>query len=338
MSRALRAVALSASGFVAAAGLAGIGVAGTCPDRAFAEPDAANLDRQLATARQQLETVVTQFDTTRAELNSTQAELANVDSQLAPLNRQVEQLQDTVAAAARGGYQTTTADGPVNALLTTESSGALFDRLTTLDHIARGRQHDIEALRAAIDTSEARRRALTALMHQQAGHDRELSVTKAAVESALEWLQASRTGAYDNRRPTRAARGVTRGVARIPPGPGSSDDLGGAALQFAYRQMGKSYQWAAAGPNTYDCSGLMLASWRSVGRSLPHSAAMQWNHVRHIPRDQLRAGDLVFYYRDIHHVAMYAGDGRVIEAPRSGLRVSIRSMDFAPVVGYGRVD
>jgi cell wall-associated NlpC family hydrolase len=314
-------VALSASGFVAAAGLIiGISVAGISPDRAFAEPDAANLDRQLATARQQLETVVRQFDTTRAELNSTRAQLADVDSQLAPLTRQIEQLQDTVAAADGGGYLAT-GQGPVNA------------QLTTLDHIARGRQHDIEALRAAIDTAQARRRILTALVHQQDGHDREVSVTKAAVESALDWLQTSRAGTYDNRRSARAARGVTR----VPPGLESSDDLGDAALRFAYRQMGKSYQWAAAGPNTYDCSGLMLASWASVGRRLPHSAAMQWNHVRHIQREQLRAGDLVFYYRDIHHVAMYAGGGRVIEAPRSGQRVSTRSMDFAPIVGYGRV-
>jgi cell wall-associated NlpC family hydrolase len=321
-------------------GIAGTGIAGMGPDRAFAQPDAANLDRQLATARLQLETVVTQLDTTRAELNSTQAQLVDVDSQLAQLTRQIGQLQDTVAAAAGSGYLAT-GDGPTHALLTAESSGALFDQLTTLDHIARGHQHDIDALRAAIDTSEARRRALITRAHEQAGHDRELSVTRAAVESALDWLQTSRTGGSDNRGRTRAARGAarraTRGVTRVPPGPESSDDLGDAALQFAYRQMGKSYQWAAAGPNTYDCSGLMLASWASVGRSLPHSAAMQWNRVRHIQREQLRAGDLVFYYRDIHHVAMYAGGGRVIEAPRSGQRVSIRSMDFAPVAGYGRV-
>jgi cell wall-associated NlpC family hydrolase len=315
---------------VAAAGL----VAGAGPDQAYAEPDAANLDRQLAVAQQKLETVVTQFDTTRAELTSTQIQLANVDSQLAPLTHQIDELQDqdTVDAAAGSGYLST-GDRPLNALLAAESSDTLFDQLTTLDHIARGHQHDIEALRVAIDTSQTRRQALTALVRQQAGQDRELSVTKAAVEGALDWLRTSRTGVQDNRGPVRATRSITR----VPYGSESSDGLGDAALQFAYRQMGKSYQWAAAGPNTYDCSGLMLASWGSVGRRLPHSAAMQWNRVRHIQRDQLRGGDLVFYYSDIHHVAMYAGGGRVIQAPRSGERVSVRSMDFAPVFGYGRV-
>jgi cell wall-associated NlpC family hydrolase len=115
------------------------------------------------------------------------------------------------------------------------------------------------------------------------------------------------------------------------------NDAGGAALRYAYQQIGKWYQWAAAGPNTYDCSGLVLASWRQAGKDLPHSAAMQWNRVKHIQREELRPGDLVFYFRDIHHVAMYAGDGRVIEAPQSGERVSIRQMDFASIFGYGRV-
>nr|WP_240948372.1 C40 family peptidase [Planosporangium mesophilum] len=101
--------------------------------------------------------------------------------------------------------------------------------------------------------------------------------------------------------------------------------------------MGKWYQWAAAGPNTFDCSGLVLAAWRSAGKNLPHSSSMQWSGVRHIQREELRPGDLVFYFPDIHHVAMYAGDGRVIEAPRTGERVSIRKMDFAPIFGYGRV-
>nr|WP_277349668.1 C40 family peptidase [Planosporangium thailandense] len=108
-------------------------------------------------------------------------------------------------------------------------------------------------------------------------------------------------------------------------------------MRYAYQQLGKWYEWAAAGPNTFDCSGLVLAAFRQAGRTLPHSAALQWKQVRHITRDDLRPGDLVFYYSDIHHVAMYAGDGRIIEAPQTGQQISIHQMDHAPIVGYGRV-
>jgi cell wall-associated NlpC family hydrolase len=156
-----------------------------------------------------------------------------------------------------------------------------------------------------------------------------MTVTKAIVESNVTELQSLRSKAYG----ARADRSAKRDL-YVPVFP---NDAGGAALRYAYQQIGKWYQWAAAGPNTYDCSGLVLASWRQAGKDLPHSAAMQWNRVKHIQREELRPGDLVFYFRDIHHVAMYAGDGRVIEAPQSGERVSIRQMDFASIFGYGRV-
>jgi cell wall-associated NlpC family hydrolase len=80
-----------------------------------------------------------------------------------------------------------------------------------------------------------------------------------------------------------------------------------------------------------------MAAWRSVGVTLPHNAARQYRTVRRIERAQLRPGDLVFYYRDVHHVAMYIGDGRVIEAPQAGERISMRPVDVAPIAGYGRV-
>ena len=91
------------------------------------------------------------------------------------------------------------------------------------------------------------------------------------------------------------------------------------------------------GPDAYDCSGLVLASWRYAGRHLPHSSVLQWATVRHIGRADLRPGDLVFYYRDIHHVALYAGDGRIIEAPAPGERVAMHPIDGEPVSGFGRV-
>jgi peptidoglycan DL-endopeptidase CwlO len=325
LSRTLRATALVASGFVAAAVLTtGLGPA-------YAEPTTADLDREAAAAAQKLEIVVEHFNTTRENLRSTQAQLATADTQLAPLAQQVDALQEKVGTIAAGVYMAA-GDGPVNALLGASSPGMLLDQLTMLDHIAREHARDIDALRATTDRYQAQRRDLQALVREQATQDRELSVTKAAVESTLAELQSLRVKAYGYAA-GRASRGVNRDF-YVPVFPG---DAGGSALRFAYRQLGKNYRWAAAGPDAYDCSGLMLASWRSAGRTLPHSAALQWNDVQHIQRDQLRPGDLVFYYRDIHHVAMYAGDGRIIEAPQAGERVSVRPMDFAPIYGYGRV-
>ncbi|OLB74934.1 MAG: hypothetical protein AUI14_22360 [Actinobacteria bacterium 13_2_20CM_2_71_6] len=79
-----------------------------------------------------------------------------------------------------------------------------------------------------------------------------------------------------------------------------------------------------------------MASWRAAGVSLPHSAALQWATVAHVSRDQLEPGDLVFYYGNIHHVAIYIGDGKVIHAPTYGEDVVIAAVDHQPVHGFGR--
>lgn len=323
----LRTLALAASTIAAAAVL----VTSAGPGQAYAEPNAADLDRQVTATWQRLETIVEQFDTTREELRTTQSRLDAATAQLAPLDRQVDALQAKVGTIAAGEYMAT-GDEPINALLGARSPGDLLDQITMLDHIARGHARDIDALHAVSRRYETQRRDLIALEQRQAAQDRRLTVTRAAAESTLAELKAlrGRGGGYVGER-------ASRSLGRISYQPGFPSDAGGAALRFAYRQLGKNYQWAAAGPNTYDCSGLVLASWRAAGRSLPHSSQLQWRNVQHIQRADLRPGDLVFYFSDIHHVALYAGGGNVIEAPQAGEQVSVRQMDFAPIHGYGRV-
>jgi cell wall-associated NlpC family hydrolase len=92
-------------------------------------------------------------------------------------------------------------------------------------------------------------------------------------------------------------------------------------VAFARRQIGKPYVWGATGPRAYDCSGLMLAAYRSVGRRIPRTTSALLAGLRR-PR-HLRPGDLVFGIP--HHVAMYIGHGRVIHSPAPGRRVEIAS-------------
>jgi cell wall-associated NlpC family hydrolase len=100
-----------------------------------------------------------------------------------------------------------------------------------------------------------------------------------------------------------------------------------AALQQAESQLGKPYEWGAAGPDTYDCSGLVMWSYAQVGVHVDHWTGDQWNEGAHIPLSALRAGDLLFFATDtsdpntIHHVGMYVGNGQMIEAPYTGANV-----------------
>jgi cell wall-associated NlpC family hydrolase len=96
------------------------------------------------------------------------------------------------------------------------------------------------------------------------------------------------------------------------------------ALTVATHQQGDPYVYGATGPGSFDCSGLMLYSFRAAGIHLPRTAAEQAGAVRHIPRSQMRPGDLVFFTSGghVYHVGMFDGwrHGQriILHAPYSG--------------------
>jgi len=106
-----------------------------------------------------------------------------------------------------------------------------------------------------------------------------------------------------------------------------------AVVDFALSQRGEPYVWGAAGPGSWDCSGLMLGAYSQIGIDLPHNAAAQWNTVAHISRDELQPGDFVFY-NDLAHVGMYIGNGLIVHAPNSTTVVKVVELDHGNVY-YG---
>jgi cell wall-associated NlpC family hydrolase len=103
-------------------------------------------------------------------------------------------------------------------------------------------------------------------------------------------------------------------------------------VKFALRQLGKPYLLGAEGPNAYDCSGLTSAAWRKAGRKIPRTSQAQWRRLRRVPLNRLRPGDLVVYYKSASHVAMYAGRGKVVHAPRPGKHVKLAKVRGIPAV------
>lgn len=102
------------------------------------------------------------------------------------------------------------------------------------------------------------------------------------------------------------------------------------AIAFARAQLGDAYAYGGTGPDSWDCSGLMQASWRAAGVSLPRVVGPQYSATKHIAMSQLQPGDLVFY-GDMSHNGMYIGHGKVIHSPRPGKVVEITGLG-----GYSR--
>ncbi|WP_112137097.1 C40 family peptidase [Glycomyces dulcitolivorans] len=103
-----------------------------------------------------------------------------------------------------------------------------------------------------------------------------------------------------------------------------------AVVSFALDQVGKQYVWGTAGPDTYDCSGLILRAYAQIGIDLPHNAAAQYNSTANISREELQPGDLVFY-NDLSHMGMYIGNGLIVHAPNSRTVVKVVELDHGNV-------
>ena len=124
---------------------------------------------------------------------------------------------------------------------------------------------------------------------------------------------------------------------------GASTAQGNAAADWALTQLGRPYQWGAAGPGAYDCSGLAMEAWARAGVRLLHWTGYQWVSGPHVPLADLRRGDLVFYAFNIadpatiHHVGIYIGHGLMVDAPYTGSFVRIdRIYAFPGLIGATR--
>ncbi len=123
----------------------------------------------------------------------------------------------------------------------------------------------------------------------------------------------------------------TTGPPASPSAPAPSSGAA-AAVAFAYAQLGKPYVYAAAGPDTYDCSGLTMAAWRAGGVSLPHYSGAQYSRLQKVSMSALLPGDLIFWGPGgSDHVAIYIGGGKIISAPYTGAVVRIQGIWGTPV-------
>jgi peptidoglycan DL-endopeptidase CwlO len=113
----------------------------------------------------------------------------------------------------------------------------------------------------------------------------------------------------------------------------TANTVGAQALRAALSRVGDPYVWGAAGPDAFDCSGLVLWAFAQVGITLPHYTGDQWNSGVHIPFSDLQPGDLIFFYQDISHVGIYLGDGLMVDAPDFGETVRVEHVYWEYAVG-----
>ncbi|KPI05650.1 NLP/P60 protein [Actinobacteria bacterium OV450] len=197
--------------------------------------------------------------------------------------------------------------------------------------------HRADLLATAARKTLDARQTLTA---QRRLHKQQVDLKLKQVEAVLASLtpeQLTRLGAREAADTATAQRTLVDS-GRLAATPRTPTAAGGAALTYATEQIGKPYVWGAEGPGSFDCSGLTSQAWAHAGRSIPRTSQEQWAQLPKVPLDELRPGDLVVYFPTATHVALYVGDGKVIQAPRPGAKVKVSPIAANPLLGAVRPD
>jgi len=275
----------------------------------------------------------------RGQISASGARVKALQAAIAQQQAQVDTVKRQIGSLAVAGYQTsgmtTTAQ-----LLLSPNPDQFLSQASTAQAFA-GQQNSAlrryqQAQGKLTDLQASEQTELSALQAVQAQQDtlkKQIQTNLDAAEKVLGKLSDAERARIqaDNEREAQQAR------AERPSRDSSRMDLpvpvsgrAGVAVQTALAQLGDPYVWGADGPDSFDCSGLMMYAWGKAGVSLPHSSKEQASSGRRVSKDQLMPGDLVFYYSPISHVAMYIGNGRIVHASHPGAPVKTDPIDLMP--------
>jgi cell wall-associated NlpC family hydrolase len=355
-------VGATAAGAMVTAGFVSLGTSPASADTLKARIAAAQ--RELDALDAQAESATERYNAARIKLAAASKAATAAQQRLVGAQAKLGSLRDAVSAFAIAAYTGDALDSTTLSITAADPQDFL-DKLASLQAVTDSQQQALAAVASAQhDEASAEASASGALAAQQASTqqmqaDRNQVLTAASKEQKiLASLQAQEV-AIEKAARARAARLAAQRAAaalaarqaaalfaaRSLEGQGDSSSpivsgSGGApvAVQWAYKELGKPYVWGAAGPNSFDCSGLTQYVWAKAGVYLDHYTGSQWNEGRHVPRDQLQPGDLVFFGGDLHHVGIYIGNGQMIEAPHTGANVRISGAfrgDYAGAIRPG---
>ncbi|MFD7937528.1 NlpC/P60 family protein [Streptomyces sp. NPDC048253] len=274
------------------------------------------------------------------------AEIVELAKKIVAGQEKLDDLKDRAGAAARAQYRTGGLPDEAQLMLTDDPSEFLDGAGRALQGQRATKGLIGELARTQQDLEQYSKDASTQWQKLEAGRK-----TKAAAQKRIEKQIAaaekleSRLEKKEKERLEQLEAQVALEAQTAWLGTGVLDEINSAAsvqgkkaVQFATAQIGKPYVWGAEGPDSFDCSGLTSEAWRSAGQAIPRTSQEQWKQLPHIAVEDMRPGDLIIYFDDASHVALYVGDGAIIHAPRPGRTVTLAGAGSMPILGVVRPD
>ncbi|MCI4043975.1 NlpC/P60 family protein [Streptomyces sp. TRM75563] len=302
--------------------------------------------RELQTRYRAAEEAAENYNATAEKLKRRTAQVKKVNADLAKARAALELSRGDAGRLAREQYQGRTDFSAYLQLLLARDPLRALDQSHVVGRLAANRAATVDrmtdAARRADTLAAASRKALDE-QKKLAGRQKKQRDTVRGrlkeVEGLLATLseeQIAQLAGLEQQGVDRAQRELVASGALSSTRPPTQQ--GGDAVAYAVRQIGKPYVWGAEGPGSFDCSGLTSRAWAAAGRAIPRTSQEQWKQLPKVPVSALRPGDLVIYFPKATHVALYIGNGLVVQAPRPGTKVKVSPLASNPLLGAVRPD
>ncbi|UCM87419.1 C40 family peptidase [Streptomyces marincola] len=314
-------------------------------------PSVQDVQEEVDRLYQEAEAATEEYNGAKEREEELQAEVEELQDSTARGQEELNELRSTLGSVASAQYRNGGLDPSLQLFLSSDPD-AYLDQASTLDQVsgkqaetlrlieerqrtldqqrqeATDRLAELEELRGELgdqkDTIQGKLNDAQSLLNTLTEEERQRIADEEAAAAAEAEARANRDAS------SRSGGAGAGGGGGTVESAGIGTSYGLTALNAAATKIGAPYVWSATGPDAFDCSGLTTWAFGQAGVSLPRTSQAQAGMGPALSQSQLAPGDLVFFYSDLHHVGIYAGNGQIIHAPRPGASVEYLSINAMP--------
>ncbi|MER5873279.1 NlpC/P60 family protein [Streptomyces sp. NPDC002044] len=297
-----------------------------------AKPGKEEVKSQVDALYEEAEQATEKFNGAKERQEKLEKEIGQLQDQVARGQGDLNELRSTLGSMASAQYRGGGID-PSLALFLSADPDSYLDKAASLDHLSGKQVEAVQKIQAKQRSLAQQRQEASGKLadldatRKELGEKKKVSTDKLAEAQALLNTLTAQERTQLKEEETKASRSAGE---RVDLGDVKPSGRAGAALAAAKTKLGTAYVMGATGPSAYDCSGLTQWAYKQAGVSITRTTYTQANDGKRVGRSELQPGDLVFFYGDLHHVGLYAGNNMTLHAsnPRGGIKYE--SMDNMP--------
>lgn len=286
------------------------------PAVAAPKPTVAQVQAKLSQLNTQAEKLDQRYNQVQQELTAANQRLKLVDREAARYQARFKSMRTEIARIATIAYESGNMTS-VAALLTSGDAQEVLNQSSILMELSSANSAEmtqfITAARQLAGAQQAARHAQQAIV----GLRNNLTGQRKTLDKLITQQKTLLAQLTPAQQQTVGPGGGGTGGGTPPAYKGPTSTQAEKAVAFAYAELGKPYVFGASGPDSFDCSGLTMASWAAAGVSIPRTSYEQWADLPHVPVSQLEPGDILVF-NGAGHVGIYVGGNELIDAPHTG--------------------